>query len=122
VHTPEARIREHQELFSSYPEEIQEAIRSGQVQLGFTKEMTYLALGEPDRKVVRRTAGEAEREIWYYQGRFVTTDTIRVYDQFGRFRPVRPPVYLDRTTEHVYTRARLDFENGEIVAIEQTER
>lgn len=121
AHTPEKRIRENAEVFETFPPDVQEAVRAGQVEIGYTLEMVFLALGAPDRKVNRRTANEA-REIWFYQGRFLSTDTIRVHDQFGQFRPVRPVLYLDRTTEHTYTRARLEFVEGKLVSIEQTER
>lgn len=96
-------------------------MRAGQVDLGYTPEMVFLALGSPDRKIMRKTADDA-REIWIYQGRFLTTDTVRVYDQYGRFRPVQSPMYLDRTVEHVYVRARLEFIEGQLVSIEQVER
>lgn len=121
AHTPDSRIQQNAEVFETFPAEVQETIRRGEVEVGYTPEMVYLALGEPDRKVTRRTADEV-REIWFYQGRFLTTDTIRVNDQFGRFRPVRPTLYLDRTVEHIYTRARMEFVDGELVSVEQTER
>lgn len=119
--TPERRAQQHPEVFEALPPEVQENVLAGQVEIGYTPDMVFLALGAPDRKVTRRTENE-QREIWVYQGRFVTTETVRVYDQFGRFRPVRSPIYLDRTVEHRYTRARLEFVEGKLVSLEQTER
>jgi hypothetical protein len=119
--TPERRIQQNPELFQGLSPAEQEAVRTGQVELGYTPEMVFLALGEPDRKITRKTPDDM-REIWIYQGRFLTTDTVRVYDQYGSFRPVRSPMYLDRTVEHVYVRARLEFVEGELVSVEQVER
>lgn len=119
--TPEKRIQQNPEAFEALPPDVQENVREGRVEIGYTPETVFLALGAPDRKTTRRTE-DGEREIWIYQGRFLTTETVRVHDQFGRFRPVRPAIYLDRTVEHVYTRARLEFVGGELVSVEQTER
>lgn len=121
AHTPETRIAENRELFERLTPEEQESVQAGQVQIGYTPEMVFLALGEPDRKITRRTKDDS-LNIWIYQGRFVSTETVRVRDQFGSFRPVHPTLYLDRTVEHIYTKARLVFEDGKLISIEQTER
>lgn len=118
--TPERRIQKNPELFEGLPAEVQEQVREGRVGIGFTPEMVYLALGEPTSRVTRRTASE-EREIWYYEGRYVTTDTIRLHD-YGRFSSREPMIYLDRTQEHRYTRVRLEFVEGKVTAIQQVER
>lgn len=119
--TPEKRIRQNPELFDSFPAEVQENLRSGRVEIGYTPEMVYFALGAPDRRVTRRTADE-EREVWHYQGRYLTTDTIQVHDPYGRFTRIEPVIYIDRTTEHRYTRARLEFVEDKLVEIQQVER
>lgn len=61
----ERRIKRNQELFSSYPPATQQAIREGEVQVGFTKEMVAMALGKPDRVYNRSTEGSTQ-EIWAY--------------------------------------------------------
>lgn len=120
AHTPETRIAKNPELFERLTPEEQESVKAGQVQIGYTPEMVYLALGDPDQKIVRRTK-EDELNVWIYQGRFVSTETVRVRDQFGAFRPVHPTLYLDRTVEHIYTKARVVFEDGRVISIEQAE-
>lgn len=121
AHTPETRIAKNPELFERLTPEEQESVKAGQVQIGYTPEMVFLALGEPDQKITRRTK-EDELNVWIYQGRFVSTETVRVRDQFGVFRPVHPTLYLDRTVEHIYTKARVVFEDGRVISIEQAER
>src|SRR5690625_5147025 len=121
AHTPETRIAKNPELFEQLTPEEQQSVRAGAIQLGYTPDMVFLALGEPDRKITRRTKDD-NLNIWIYQGRFVSTETVRVRDQFGSFRPVHPTLYLDRTVEHVYTKARVVFEDGRVISIEQSDR
>ena|SRR5688572_22695428 len=61
----ERRIRKNQGLFSTYPPATQQAIRRGDVEVGFTKEMVLMALGKPDRVYSRSTEGSTQ-EIWGY--------------------------------------------------------
>src|SRR5687768_8091252 len=44
--TPASRISRHQEAFSEWPEAIQEKVRAGQIDLGFTPEQVRVALGD----------------------------------------------------------------------------
>jgi hypothetical protein len=63
--SPESRIADHRGAFDAYPAAVQEKIRAGQVEVGFTTEMVGLALGEPARKFTRQTAA-GDTEIWVY--------------------------------------------------------
>lgn len=65
--TPQSRIREHQTAFNAYPREVQDKIRAGRVDVGFTKEQVALALGRPARIYTRKTASST-REVWAYGG------------------------------------------------------
>ena len=58
-----SRIREHQDAFDRYPETVQQKLRNGVIEVGYTPEMVFIALGEPDRKVDVVT-GEVAAEIW----------------------------------------------------------
>jgi hypothetical protein len=118
--TPERRIARNPDLFASFPTDVQERVRAGQVELGFSPEMVSLALGRPDSRVTQRSE-RGEKVIWYYEGRYLTTDTVRVHD-YGRFSVRDPVIYVDRTREHRYTRARLEFVDGRLTTIQQVER
>ena len=61
--SPGSRIRQNEGVYNSYPPQIQEKIRAGQVDIGFTPDMVNLALGEPDRKF-SRTSAEGNSEVW----------------------------------------------------------
>ena len=63
--TPDSRIDSHRSAFEKYSPEVQEKIRAGRVDIGFTPEMVRIALGEPARQVTRKTEA-GDREIWIY--------------------------------------------------------
>lgn len=64
--TTDSRIRRDQALFDGYPPEVQEKIRNGVIDVGYSPEMVVMALGEPDRKVeMQREDGAAE--VWIYR-------------------------------------------------------
>jgi hypothetical protein len=64
---PQSRIKRHQAEFDSYPPAVQQKIRAGQVDVGFTDRQVALALGRPDRVYSRKTAS-AQQEVWVYGG------------------------------------------------------
>ncbi|ROH91043.1 hypothetical protein ED208_08730 [Stagnimonas aquatica] len=66
--TTASRIGEQQGQFDSYPAEVREKIRAGEIAIGFTPEQVRMALGEPSRVYSRQTA-EGEAEVWSYQDR-----------------------------------------------------
>jgi hypothetical protein len=45
--TPESRIKKHPEMFSAFPPEVQERVRLGEIRVGDTSDMVYIALGHP---------------------------------------------------------------------------
>jgi hypothetical protein len=63
--TTGSRIRRQQELFDSYPPEVQQNIRNGIIEVGYTPEMVVMALGEPDRKEVTELE-DGLAEVWTY--------------------------------------------------------
>lgn len=63
--SPQSRIKRHQAAFDSYPPGVQEKIRAGQADVGFTREQVEMALGAPERTYTRKTAAAAQ-EVWSY--------------------------------------------------------
>ena len=63
--TIESRIEQNRDYFDSLPAADQAQIRIGKIDLGFTPESVRMALGEPRRKTIRRTAS-GDSEIWTY--------------------------------------------------------
>ena len=63
--TPESRIAGSRAAFEQFPADVQQKIRAGQVDVGFTQEMVLLSLGEPARKFMRKSES-GEVEVWGY--------------------------------------------------------
>ena len=61
--TTGSRIREHQDAFERYPEYVQHNLRNGVIEVGYTSEMVFIALGDPDRKLDVVT-GEVAAQVW----------------------------------------------------------
>jgi hypothetical protein len=63
--TPTKRIGAHQTNFDTWPAAVQEKVRAGQVDVGFTEEMVQVALGDPDNRSTRTTV-HGTSEVWGY--------------------------------------------------------
>jgi hypothetical protein len=66
--TVASRIDDNRAAFNSYPPAVQQKIRAGQVDIGFTPDMVRMALGDPDHRYERTTAA-GQSEIWGYSSR-----------------------------------------------------
>ncbi len=127
---PEARIRRNPEVFAGFPPEIQEKVRRGEIELGFTPAMVQMAVGRPQR-VNRRLTASGAAEIWVYVSTYVTHD--RVWRDSPRRVLIRDAkgvreVWMDEpgmvsvSREHEYERLRLEFSNGRLSSIETADR
>ena len=65
--TADSRIKKNQAAFDSYAPEVQEKIRKGVADVGFTEEQVCMALGRPDRVYSRKTE-TASQQVWAYTG------------------------------------------------------
>ena len=65
--TPAERISRNPSVFASWPPEVQAVVRAGRVAIGFTPDQVRMALGNPDRIIVR-SSGEGPSEVWVYHG------------------------------------------------------
>ncbi len=125
--TVQSRIEEKATVFNALPPEQQANIRQGLVDVGYTQDMVYIAMGRADR-VVERSTGEGSQTVWIYnsyyqeyQGsafagyrRSVYFDPrIRAYRVY--YTPVHADVYRDRVEEV----ARVVFKDGKVASIEQ---
>ena len=122
--TPEKRIQQNQDVFDTFPVAAQARIRGGQIDLGFTPDMVRIALGEPQRKVLRRAA-DGEVEIWIY------LDASRRYDRQrvdidglsvsgpGGLRSIGGSAWINVEQNREFVRLRAEFRNGVVSAIEE---
>jgi len=124
--TPASRIKKNQEVFDTYPPAVQDTIRKGLVEPGFTEEMVYLALGAPDRKYTRITPTRSI-SVWSYTDDYTTPiqqrveGSFRVKDASGRYRTVNDSIWVTVDQLHEYEKKRIEFEDGIVTAIEEAE-
>lgn len=126
--TVDSRIKENPQLFASLDAATQAKIKQGIIDLGFTEDMVYLALGAPDQKREARSAAGVQT-VWIYNTyfeRYDGTDFIgyrrRVYfDPYLRtYRFHYMPVFAEAYRSEVEERIRVVFENGKVSVIEQS--
>lgn len=126
--TVDTRIKENPQLFASLDAASQDKIKQGIIDIGFTEDMVYLALGAPDQKRESRTAAGAQ-SIWIYSTYFERYDGTRFagyhrrvyYDQFLKtYRVYYEPVFADMYRPEVQERIRVTLANGKVTVIEQT--
>ena len=121
--TPESRIRRHPDMFASFPTNVQANVRSGIVDVGYTPDMVYVALGRPAR-VIERTAAEGRFEIWVYTDitystQFEPIETTYWYRTHrGDLRLARDWSWVDVRQRHEYEILRVEFKDGKVLAIE----
>ena len=65
--TTKSRIQERSATFANLPPEDQLKIQNGEVDLGFTPDMVYMAKGKPKEESTRRVDGKSVL-IWRYPG------------------------------------------------------
>jgi outer membrane protein assembly factor BamE (lipoprotein component of BamABCDE complex) len=118
------RINKYPDLFNSYPAEAQEGIRKGKVEVGFTTDMVLMALGKPNRKYMRDTAG-GDVLVWAYTGKETRPEkqrvsgTFRVRGKDRRFHTVTDTVYVDVDRHIEYDRFRVEIQNDKVIAFEE---
>ncbi|MFH0879025.1 MAG: hypothetical protein V2A34_04885, partial [Lentisphaerota bacterium] len=125
--TPASRIKRNPALFNSYPVDVQEKIKQGKVDIGFTKDMVEMALDKPDRLYTRLTA-DGLSEVWSYTATYTTTERQAVTGNFqardynGSFRSFNDTVWVDVQQLHEYEKLRVEFANGRVKAVEKMEQ
>lgn len=60
-----SRISDQQSVFDTYPADVQQKIRAGQVDVGFNQDQVRMAVGEPSRRYTQQTT-VGESEVWAY--------------------------------------------------------
>ena len=125
--TIDQRIGRKSAVFGALPAAEQARLRQGTVAIGDTPDMVYIAIGEPSRRLEKRTA-VSNRTIWIYR---------RYYEDYAGadFAGYRRRVFVDPRTGHrfialepcyvdVYREEsedalRIVFENGKVAVIEE---
>ncbi|MBC7366541.1 MAG: hypothetical protein H7343_06980 [Undibacterium sp.] len=128
--TIDSRIREKSAAFAALDAPTQDKIRLGRVEVGFTTDLVYIALGGPDERTTRTSATGTD-ETWIYNSyhqdylgsahtgyrRYVVIDP-RTKQPVVFYEPVYTQIYQDRIEERI----RIAFQAGKVDAIEQVKR
>ncbi len=120
--TPDSRIAKNQAAFARYPSGVQQKIRAGEVDVGFTPEMVRLALGEPARTFVRQT-GNGSAELWVYHDsgpRF--SFGIGVGGSTGRHSSAGVGLSTSTGGYDPEEKMRVEFREGRVTAVEYVKR
>lgn len=118
------RIASSLEIFNFFNPEIQQKIRAGQIELGFSEDMVRLAWGMPNR-IYTRTTDKGEATVWTYSKTQILTQTdrmtipVQVRDRSGRSSVQYENVWINRDTQEEYTAARVEFTGGTVTALER---
>jgi hypothetical protein len=125
--TIDHRISEKQDVFDRLDPQTQDKIRQGIVEVGYTEDMVYIALGPPDAQHQKITA-KGDETTWIYKTYYEQFEGVEqvgyrrvvFFDPADHFyhvyyEPVSTPVY----SEHEEDNIRVTFVNGKVAAIEQ---
>lgn len=125
--TVSSRIEEKPEVFYKLDRETQDKILQGIIDIGYSEDMVYLALGKPDEKRERIT--ENGRTVtWIYNTYYTRYDGREhlgyyrrvYYDPLLRsYRVHYRPVFSDVYREEKEERIRIVFTDGHATVIEQ---
>lgn len=124
------RIKQKPDLFAKLDLATQEKIKQGIIDIGFTFDMVYLALGEPNEKHETMTeAGKTETWVYntYYQRydgtAFVGYERRVYYDPVVKsYRSFSQPVYAETYRQDKEEQIRVVFKDGKASVIEQAKK
>jgi hypothetical protein len=113
----ESRVKDHQSAFNAWPADVQEKVRAGKVDMGFTQEMVEVALGKPDRVSSRKTnAGQAD--VWVYSDKGPNFSIGFGVGSFGSSGGGAAGVTVGGDDFHDDENMRVIFDGGRVTAIE----
>jgi hypothetical protein len=122
--SPDSRIRANAAIFDGLPPHQQQLIREGRVAIGFTPEMVYLAVGEPDRRWAR-TDADGRSEVWTYTTYESESGAHLYRGWFHRYYGAPDPLYpyyLDHGSRKAREYFKVTFREGAVVLIEEDQR
>ena len=125
--TVDSRIKEKPDVFAKLDAATQDKVKQGVIEIGFTEDMVYLALGAPDHK--RESISPAGSTVtWIYNTYYSRYDG-EIYAGYHRsvyfdpylraYRMYYRPVFADTYVQEKEERIRIVFKEGKAFVIEQ---
>jgi hypothetical protein len=121
--TINSRINEKGSVYYNLDEQTRAKIAHGDIAVGFTPDMVYMALGKPDTKRYR-TSADGTSETWIYGGYYYDNLAFAGYHRWGGWGPrgfyrmYWEPVYAPYSAV-VGDETRVTFRSGKVVSIDQ---
>ena len=115
--TLDSRLKEKQAEIVTWPAAVQAAVRAGKIDLGYTTEQVYVALGNLDRIFTRQTA-ESVEDVWAYYDR-KPGFSMRVGMASSGYSGGLGAAVYERRNDSLDDADRVIFQGGKVVAIEQ---
>ena len=123
----DSRIKEKPEVFAKLDAATQDKVKQGIIEIGYTEDMVYLALGAPDHK--RESISPAGQTVtWIYStyynrydgGVYAGYHRSVYFDPYLRaYRMYYRPVFADTYVQEKEERIRIVFKDGKAYVIEQ---
>ncbi len=126
--TVDDRIKEKPEVFASVDAVTQDKIKQGIIEIGYTEDMVYLALGKADQKRESLSAA-GKTTTWIYNTYYERYDGTRFagyhrsvyFDPYIKaYRFYYRPVYAETYAQEKEERIRVVFKDGKATTIEQS--
>ncbi len=126
--TVDSRIKEKPDVFAQLDPATKDKIKQGIIELGYTEDMVYLALGAPDLKRESISAA-GKTETWIYNtyydrydgSAYVGYHRSVYFDPYLRaYRMYYRPAFADTYVQNKEERIRVVFKGGKATVIEQT--
>jgi hypothetical protein len=122
--TINSRINEKGSVYYSLDADSRARIAHGDIGIGFTPDMVYMALGKPDAKRFRTTA-DGSTETWsygtYYQDAgYVGYHRWGGWGPRGLYRMYWEPVYAPYYRSQFDEQIRVTFRGGKVTTIDQS--
>ena len=125
--TIDSRIKEKAQVFTASDAATQENLRKGMVEIGYTPDQVYIALGKADDRRERITAKGRDLTWIYHSYHEDYRGTAMVgYRRLIAYDPVRrrnyvywEPAIVDVYRGQVDERIRITFRDGKVAVIEQ---
>ena len=128
--TFESRAHEKAQVYQSLPPATQERLHRGQISIGDSQDMVYIALGYPD-EVREVTTPQGVQTVWIYRTywqqyegtAWVGWHRMIVPMRNGRgYYIIHEPVSTDIYRTHVDEVIRVTFDRGVVTSVEQRHR
>ncbi len=124
----DSRIKEKPEVFAKLDVATQDKIKQGIIDIGYSEDMVYLALGDPDQKR-ESVSATGQTMTWIYNSYYERYDGTRhagyyrqvYYDPYlGTYRMHYRPALVEAYVTEKEERIRVVFKDGKVAVIEQT--